>query len=75
VSLIAAERMRNKIFHKLDLIHHHPLHGSKKVEVANTPGHYRLATVLTYKIYYKVEDKRIIVMDILLDKESVNDKH
>lgn len=75
VSLIAAERMRNKIFHKLHLIHHHPLQGSKKVELALVPGHIRLATVLNYKIYYKVEDKRIIVLDILLDKDAVKEKH
>jgi plasmid stabilization system protein ParE len=75
VSLIAAERMRNKIFHKLHLIHHHPLQGSKKVELANVAGHIRLATVLNFKIYYKVEDKRIIVLDLLLDKEAVVEKH
>ena len=67
--------MRNKIFHKLHLIHHHPLQGSKKVELANVEGHIRLATVLNFKIYYKVEDKRIIVLDLLLDKEAVVEKH
>ena len=70
VSLIAAERMRNKIFHKLHLIHHHPLQGSRKVELTGVEGHFRVATVLNYKIYYKVEDKRVIVVDMLLDKDT-----
>jgi plasmid stabilization system protein ParE len=74
VSLIAAEQMRNKIFHKLHLIHHHPLQGSRKADIPGLEGHFRVATVLNYKIYYKVEDKRVIVVDMLLDKDSQVDR-
>jgi plasmid stabilization system protein ParE len=73
VSLIAAERVRNKIFHKLHLIHHHPLQGSKKIELT-IDGHFRVATVLDYKIYYLVDHDRIMVLEILQDKNLKQDK-
>lgn len=69
VSLIAAERVRSRIFHKLHLIHHQPLQASRKADFAALEGHFRVATALNYKIYYKVEDTRIVVLDFILDKE------
>jgi plasmid stabilization system protein ParE len=70
VSLVAAESVRAKIFHKLHLIQHHPLQSSKEIELSGINGHFRLTTVLNYKIYYKVEESRILVVDILTDKSS-----
>jgi plasmid stabilization system protein ParE len=74
VSLIAAERVRSKIFHKIHLIHHHPLQSSKPIDLNGMEGHIRLTTVMNYKIYYLVEDERIIVLDLLMDKELQQEK-
>lgn len=68
VSLIAAERTRSKIFHKLHLIQHHPLQGSRKCDFPGIEGHFRVSVADNYKVYYKVEDERIIVVDMLLEK-------
>lgn len=69
VSLIAAERVRSRIIHRLHLIHHQPLQSSRKIEVNGVQGHFRTADVLNYKLVYLLEEKRIVLMDILLDKE------
>ncbi len=67
-SLIAAEKLRAKIFHKLRSVRHHPDQGSKPVLFEGIQGSYRLATALHVKIYYKVEDGRLVVVELLLDK-------
>ncbi len=69
VSLIAAERVRSRIIHKLHLIQHNPIQSSKKIELPGLEGHFRVAEVLNYKMFYFVDDSRIVLMDILLDKE------
>ena len=70
VSLLSAEKVRSRIFHKLHLIHHHPSQGSKRIELPGVEGHMRLATVLNYKIYFRLDAQRIIVMEMLMDKEA-----
>ena len=70
VSLLSAEKVRSRIFHKLHLIHHHPSQGSKRIELPGVEGHMRLATVLNYKIYFRLEAQRILVMEMLMDKEA-----
>ena len=69
VSLIAAEKLRAKIFHKLHLIQHHPIQGSKTLNVG-IDGNFRITTALSVKIYYKVEENRTVVLDMLIDKDS-----
>jgi plasmid stabilization system protein ParE len=69
VSLIAAEKLRAKIFHKLHLIQHHPIQGSKSINVG-IDGNFRLTTALNVKIYYKVEENRTIILDLLIDKAA-----
>jgi hypothetical protein len=69
VSLLSAEKVRSRIMHKLHLIQHQPMQSSKKVEVG-LEGHFRVTTVLNYKIFYLLEPARICVVDILLDKEA-----
>ena len=67
-SLIAAEKLRAKIFHKLRSVRHHPDQGSKPVLFEGIQGSYRLATALHVKIYYKVEDGRLVILEMILDK-------
>ncbi|MFN8777675.1 MAG: hypothetical protein ACK5XV_13015 [Flavobacteriales bacterium] len=69
VSLIAAERVRSRIVHRLHLIHHNPMQASRKMELSGLDGHFRVADVLNYKMVYLVKENRIVLMDILLDKE------
>jgi hypothetical protein len=69
VSLLSAEKVRTRILHKLHLIHHQPMQSSKKIEIG-LEGHFRVATVLNYKIFYKLENDRVCIVDMLLDKEA-----
>jgi plasmid stabilization system protein ParE len=69
VSLIAAEKLRAKIFHKLHLIQHHPIQGSKPINIG-IDGNFRLTSALNVKIYYKVEENRTVILDLLIDKEN-----
>lgn len=66
-SLLAAEKVRSRIMHKLHLIHHQPLQGSKPVEIG-IEGHFRVANALNFKIYFLVEKERICIVDILQEK-------
>lgn len=69
VSLLSAEKVRAKFFHKIHLIQHHPLQSSRQIDAKPLEGNIRVTTVLNYKIYYKVEENKIIILEILLDKE------
>jgi plasmid stabilization system protein ParE len=71
VSLLSAEKVRAKIMHRLHLIQHQPQQSSKKIET-DLDKHIRVAAVLNYKIFYSVEENRISVLEILLDKEIKN---
>ncbi len=66
-SLLAAEKVRSRIMHKLHLIHHQPLQGSKPVDVG-IEGNFRVANALYFKIYFLVEEDRICILDILQEK-------
>ena len=70
VSLLSAERVRAKILHKLHLVQHEPLQASKKFEMQNLEGHFRLTTILNYKIYYQVKEDSIYILEFLLDKNA-----
>jgi hypothetical protein len=70
VSLLSAERVRSKILHKLHLIQHEPLQSSKKIDFQDLTGHFRLATILNYKIYYQVKDDQIYILEFLMDKNA-----
>jgi hypothetical protein len=67
VSLLSADKVRSKFFHKFHQIQHDPLQSSKVVELQGMQGHFRVTTVLNHKIYFKVEEEKIIVLDILLE--------
>jgi len=69
VSLIAAERVRSQIMHRIHLIHQHPMQSSKKIDLKGVNGHFRVAEVLNFRLYYQVDDASIVLMDILMDKE------
>ncbi|MFZ4784336.1 MAG: hypothetical protein ACOYLH_02595 [Flavobacteriales bacterium] len=65
ISLIAAEKLRAKIFHRLHLIQHHPIQSSRQIDIA-LEGHFRLTTADNIKIYYKVEEGRTVILDLLV---------
>lgn len=67
VSLLSAERVRSRIMHKLHLIQHQPMQSSKKVDIGLV-GHFRVTTVLNFKVFYQVHNDHVLVVDILTDK-------
>lgn len=68
VSLISAEKVRQKILHKLHFIGHHPLQGSRKMDLPESLGHFRSVHVLNYRIIFKVDENLVTVEDMLVDK-------
>ena len=70
VSLVSAEKVRQKIMHKLHYIGHHPMQGTRKMEMPDAIGHIRLLQVLNYKIIFRLEEARIVVLDMLVDKNK-----
>ncbi len=67
VSLVAAERLRVKILHKLHGLQHHPEQGSRKVEGMAEQG-LRFVTVSNCKIFFTVKNQQVFVHDLLVDR-------
>ncbi|MBL7942953.1 MAG: type II toxin-antitoxin system RelE/ParE family toxin [Flavobacteriales bacterium] len=67
VSLVAAERLRNKILHKLHGLQHHPEQGSRKVDGMQEEG-FRSVTVSHCRIFFTVSNQQVLVHDMLVDR-------
>jgi plasmid stabilization system protein ParE len=68
VSLISAEKVRQKILHKIHFVGHHPQQGTRQMELPAAFGHVRTVLVLNYKIIFKVEENKVTFLDMLVDK-------
>lgn len=67
-SLIGAEDARVVVLNRMKKLASNPLNQSRKAKFFNLEGDYRSALAWNYRIYYKVEEKRVIVLDVILDK-------
>lgn len=66
VSLIGGEDTRSAVVQGIRRIGVSPHTHSVKLDVGRTPGEYRISKVWDYQILYKVDETRIIILDILL---------
>ncbi|MDZ4752444.1 MAG: type II toxin-antitoxin system RelE/ParE family toxin [Flavobacteriales bacterium] len=69
-SLIAAERLRHKLLHRLHHIQHHPMESSRKVEIPREEGEIRCSNLMNYRIYYLVTSDKIILMEVVAEKQT-----
>jgi plasmid stabilization system protein ParE len=67
-SLIGAEEARGVVLQVIRRLASNPGHQARKAKFFSLEGDYRSVLAWNYRIYYKVEEKRIIVLDIILDK-------
>lgn len=71
VSLIGGEDAREALMHRIKRLSVNPEAGSRKAKFEKLKGDFRSLVVWgDYRIYYKVEEDRVIVLDVILDKEG-----
>lgn len=68
-SLIGAEEVREVIINRLKRLSLNPEADSRKAKFDRLDGNYRSIVVWDYRIYYKIEEKRIVVLDFMLEKK------
>ena len=67
-SLVGAEDARTVIINRLRKLAINPNQQSRKAKFSSLSGDFRSVLAWNYRIYYKVEDDRVIVLDLFLDK-------
>lgn len=68
-SLIGGEEVRKVIIDRLKSLSLHPEADSRKAKFDRLEGNYRSILVWDYRVYYKVEEARVVVLDLILDKK------
>ena len=69
-SLIAGERLRHKILHRLHHLRHHPTESSRKVEIPREEGEIRCSNLMNYRIYYMITADKIILLEVVAEKPA-----
>lgn len=64
-SLIASEDVRTAVLARLEKLATNPVADSRKAKFPNMPGDARSVTVLRYRIYYLIQARRVIVLDLI----------
>lgn len=67
-SLIGAEDARTVVLNRIRKLGSNPTQQSRKAKFFNLEGDYRSVLAWNYRIYFKIEEKRVVVLDIILDK-------
>lgn len=66
VSLIGGEDAKGALMSGLRRIAQNPMALSEEVDFGKVEGVYRIATVWDCLVLYKVEDKNVVIVDIIL---------
>jgi len=69
-SLVGAEDARTSIINRLRKLGANAAINTRVANFATLEGEFRSALAWNYRIYFKVEPNRIIVLDMILDKEN-----
>lgn len=67
-SLVGAEEARMVILNRIRRLAANPTTDSRKANFITLEGEFRSVLAWNYRIYYKVNGKQIVVLDIFLDK-------
>jgi plasmid stabilization system protein ParE len=67
-SLIGAEDARTVVLQHLRKLGSNPTNGARKAKFFSLEGDFRSVLAWNYRIYYTIEEKRVVVLDIILDK-------
>ena len=66
-SLIGGEDAKDALLHRIRRLGINPEEGSRKANFQKLEGNYRSVLAWDYRIYYKVEETRVIVLDVIVD--------
>ena len=71
ISLIGGEDVRAALLQRIKRLSMNPTAESRKANFEKLEGEYRSIVVLgDYRIYFKIEDGRVIVLDIIMDVDG-----
>lgn len=67
-SLIGAEDTREMILQVIRKLAANPTQQARKAKFFSLDGDFRSVLAWNYRVYYKIEEKRVVILDIILDK-------
>lgn len=70
ISRIGGEDAKSAILRKIRRLGTNPDMGSRQAKFEKLEGNFRSVTVWDYKIYYKIEEETVVVLDIIIDKAA-----
>lgn len=69
-SLVGAEDARVAVINRLRKLTVNSTGQSRKANFTNLEGEIRSAVAWNYRIYYLIEEKRIVILDMIIDNEN-----
>ena len=69
-SLIGAENTRTHLINAMRKLQLNPENHSRKARFETLSGHYRSILVDAFRVYFKIEETQILVLDIIMEKPS-----
>ena len=70
-SLIGAEDARTAIINRIRKLAMNPAHESRIAKFATLEGDIRSVLAWNYRIYFQVEDTRLIILDMIIDEDAL----
>ncbi len=70
VSLIGGEDARTAIINRIKRLTSNPTAGTRVAKFEKLVGDYRSFQIWDYRVYFKIEESRVIVLEIIVDKDS-----
>lgn len=67
-SLVGGEDAKSAILRKIKRLATDPDFGSRKANFEKLEGNFRSLTVWDYRIYFRIEETQVVVLDIIIDK-------
>ncbi|MFT4679246.1 MAG: mRNA-degrading endonuclease RelE of RelBE toxin-antitoxin system [Flavobacteriales bacterium] len=70
VSLIGGEDARTAVVHRIKKLTNNPAKGCRKANFEKLAGEYYSLLIWDYRVYFKIEESRVVVLEIIVDKET-----
>lgn len=69
-SLVGAEDARVAVINRLRKLAVNNTGQTRKANFANLDGEFRSVVAWNYRIYYLIEEKRIVILDMIIDNDN-----
>lgn len=70
VSLIGGEDARMAIVNRIKKLTNNPTRGCRKANFEKLTGEYYSLLIWDYRVYFKIEESRVVILEIIVDKET-----